>query len=70
MEGADGPMSAKSSREIPSGLRVDCPVGFLGCGWDGPAVEEDGNDRIERTSAAEAAIVCGQLQADFTGIPW
>lgn len=50
-------MSAKSSREIPSGFLVDGPVGFLGCSCDGPAVEEEGKERIERTSAAEAAMV-------------
>lgn len=53
MDGADGPISAKSSREIPSGFRVDGAAGFLG--WEGPA-EEDGKERIERTSAAEVIV--------------
>ena len=57
-------MSAKSSREIPSGFLVDGPVGFLGCSCDGPAVEEEGKERIERTSAAEAAMVHVRTQ-DF-----
>lgn len=49
-------MSEYSSREMPSGFRVDCRIGFLSC--DGPGVEEGpGRDRILRTSAAVAAMM-------------
>lgn len=56
IEGAEGPIRANSSLEIPSGFLVDGPAGFLACDCEGPAVEDAGKERIERTSAAEAAM--------------